>query len=205
MPKKEETRTARSKMTVMVFQLDGSDQTLQEGIRSISSAIQGMVRPTRALPLQVGAPIPPGEEAEPATEEVVEQNGEDTEPPQNGEGESRRTTSPRPPQILPDLKPSADKLNEYCDSKKVGEMDSKRYLAIAGFLTERMNVSSITPDHIYTCYRLLGWNIPTDAGSPLRALKRKGYFQKGDGAGAYTLNHVGENALRDMGKDSDAT
>lgn len=205
MPKKEEIRTARSKMTVMVFQLDGSDQTLQEGIRTISGAIQGMVRPTRALPLQVGAPVAPGEEAEPVPEEAIEPTDEDAEPVQNGEAESRRSTPPRPPQILPDLKPSADELNEYCESKKVGEMDSRRYLAIAGFLTERMNLTSITPDHIYTCYRLLGWNTPTDAGSPLRSLKRKNYFQKGDGTGAYTLNHIGENALRDMGKDSDAT
>ena len=203
MPKKEEPRAGRSKMTVMVFQLDGSDQTLQEGIRTISGAIQGMVRPARALPLQVGAPIPPGEEAEPVVEEIIEPNGNDTEPVQNGE--PRRSASPRPPQILPDLKVSADELNEYCESKKVGSKDTRKYLAIAGFLTNRMSISSVTQDHIYTCYRLMNWNTPTDAGSPLRSLKRKGYFQKADDVGAYTLNHVGENAIRDMGKDSDAT
>ncbi len=192
-------------MTVMVFQLDGSDQTLLEGIRTISGAIQGMVRPTRALPLQVGTPIPPGEEAEPLVDDTIQTNGEDVETGQTDETEPRRTTPPRPPQVLSDLKVPAEELKAFCESKQVGSKDTRRYLAIAAFLKEKMNVTAVTADHIYTCYRLMGWNTPADAGAPLRALKRKGNFQKGDDTGAYILNHVGENTVRDMGKDTDAT
>lgn len=203
MAKKEEPRTARSKMTVMVFQLDGNDQTVQEGIRTISDAIQGMVKPTRTTPLQIGAPIPPIEQAEPTSEEIIETNGDDSDPVENNESEPRRSAPPRTPQILPDLKVSADELGKYCESKKVGSADMRRYLAIVGFLKERMNISSVTADHIYTCYRLMNWNTPADAGSPLRSLKRRGRLQKEDAAGAYAINHIGENVLRDMGKDSD--
>ena len=91
-------------MTVMLFQFDGSDQTLQEGIRAIGDAIQGMVRPTRALPLQVATPVPPGEEAEPVAEEIIQPNGDDVESPQADENETRRSAPPRAPQVLPDLK-----------------------------------------------------------------------------------------------------
>lgn len=192
-------------MTVMLFQLDGSDQTLQEGIRTISGAIQGMMRPARALPLQVGAPVPPGEEVEPVVEDDVQPNGEDLEPTLGEESDGRRAAPPRPPQVLPDLKVPVDELKKFCESKAVGKKDTQRYLVIAAFLKEQMKIQSITMDHIHTCYQLLGWNTPTDAGGPLRALKRKGRFQKGEETGGYILNHVGENIVRDMGKDKDAT
>jgi hypothetical protein len=191
-------------MTVMVFQLDGSDQTLQEGIRTISGAIQGMLKPTRAIPLHVGAPVPPGEEVEPAPHEATPPVGEDIVSTPAIGSQPRRTTQPRPPQVLPDLKVSVDELKQYCEAKQVGNKDSKRYLVIAAFLKEKMGVEAVTADHIYTCYRLLGWNTPADAGAPLRALKSKGNFQKGDDPGAYILNHVGENAVRDMSKATDA-
>jgi hypothetical protein len=45
MAKREEIRTNKSKMTVMVFQMEGSDDTLQEGLRRISQAIEGVVKP----------------------------------------------------------------------------------------------------------------------------------------------------------------
>ncbi len=205
MAKKEEPRFGRSKMTVMVFQLDGSDQTLQEGLQTISSAIQGLVRPARALPLQVGAPIPPGEEAEPVVDDAIPPNGEDVETGQTDETEPRRTTPPRPPQVLPDLKVPVDALRLFCESKRVGNTDTKKYLAIAAFLKEQMSINAVTADHIHTCYRLLNWNTPKDASKPLRNLKSNGLFQKADQPGAYSLNHVGENAVRNMDKDTNET
>ena len=205
MAKKEEPKNGRSKMTVMLFQLDGSDQSLLEGIRTISGAIQGMVRPARVLPLAAGNPLPPGEESEPVGDDAPQASGEDVDAGQISEAEPRRSTPPRAPQVLPDLKVPVDALKLFCESKRVGNTDTKRYLAIAAFLKEQMSITSVTADHIYTCYRLLGWNIRADAGAPLRALKRNGHFQKGAEAGAYILNHVGENAVRDMGKEPDAT
>lgn len=193
-------------MTVMVFQLDGSDQTLQEGMRTINSAIQGMVRPSRIVLLPAGASVQPGgEEAEHVAEEVLKMNGEEVESPQVDGNGNRRSSTPKPPQVLPELKVPVDELKEFCEAKHVGNKDTKRYLAIASFLKEKMGISAVSGDHIHTCYRLMGWNTPKDAGSPLRTLKRQGFFQKGDESGTYILNHVGENAARDMGKDSDAT
>ena len=188
-------------MTVMLFQLDGSDQALQEGIRTISGAIQGMMRPARSLAL---LPASPATTEEPEIEAIT---GDEPESASNGQeelfekkSESRRIV-PKAPEVLHDLKVPVDGLKQFCESKKVGEKDSKRYLAIAVFLKEQMQITSVTADHIHTCYRLLGWNTPKDAGSPLRNLKSNGHFQKGEEAGAYILNHVGENAVRDMGKE----
>jgi len=188
-------------MTVMVFQLEGSDQTLQEGIRTISGAIQGMVKPARALALPVGAPPQPGDEPEPEVADDVPGNGDDAEIITE-KAEGRRTAPPRSPEVLHDLQVPADELRKFCEAKGVGTNDRKRYLVIAAFLTERMSIHAITMDHIHTCYRLLDWNTPTDAGGPLRALKSKGRFQKGEGSGTYILNHVGENAVRNMSKDA---
>jgi len=81
--------------------------------------------------------------------------------------------------------------------------DVKRYLAIAYWLKEYREVSEITMDHAYTCYRHMGtgWNVPKDAASPLRKMKSKQYGWMGNGstAGSYAINHLGENEVNNMG------
>jgi len=187
----------KSKMTVLVFQLEGNDQTLQDGIRTITGAIDGMVRPMRTLPTAVvngGAKALSLEEA--PSETRVEASEELAAETASGGSEPRRTI--KPPRVLPELKVPAEDLKKFLEEHKVPDQDNSRYIAVAFFLREKLSIHAVTMDHIYTCYRLLGWNTPKDAAQPLRRLKNQGFFEKADEAGAYTLNHVGENAIQNM-------
>jgi hypothetical protein len=193
---------SKSKMTVLLFQLEGSDQTLQHGIQKISHALSGILQSTKAQ--SPGLLLSGAHTAEEMTaESVVDLNTEDRssveDPPGNGTAPKKAPT-PRSPNVLPELKVSADELRQYCDAKDVGDQDSRRYLAIAAFLKDKMNIPSVTPDHIHTCYRLLSWGTPRDAGAPLRRLKAQGLFTKGAKKGEYAINHVGENSVREMRK-----
>jgi hypothetical protein len=187
------------KMTILLFQIEGNDQTLQDGIKTISDAIDGMVRPARALP----AAVPNGASSQRSTAETLDtaepsptKEQEFALEPLDERAEIRR--SPKPPKVLPELKVPVEDLRKVLDEYKVPDQDNSRYLALAFFLRENMSVPAVTMDHIYTCYRLLGWTTPKDAGQPLRRLKSQGFFEKGDDAGAYVLNHVGENAILKM-------
>jgi hypothetical protein len=66
-----------------------------------------------------------------------------------------------------------------------------RYLAIARWLHDHRNTPVITQDHVWTCYRHLGW--PTDIldfAQPLRELKHKQYFTTPE-RGNYAINQLG--------------
>ncbi len=192
----------KSKMTVMMFQLEGGDETLREGIRTISQAMGNLLGPTRITAPKPAITVPalevtdsPAAEIQP--EASVDSISEETQeaPKRPGPGAAK----PRSPKILTlDLKSAKISLKEFCDLKGVGDNDTRRYLAIAFWLKENLNITAVTMDHAYTCYRFLGWQTPADASSPLRAMKQKGWFDKGTERGAYVLNHVGENAVIEM-------
>ena len=67
----------------------------------------------------------------------------------------------------------------------------KRYLGIAGWLHDHRGIQAVTVDHIYTCYRHLGW--PTDIhdfAQPFRELKFKQFFTTPE-RGKYAINQLG--------------
>jgi hypothetical protein len=191
----------KSKMTVMMFQLEGGDETLREGIRTISQAMGNVLNPTRLMLAKPAPTLTPPEAAE----------ASDGQPeldlaPESGEEEARSSQRPsrpaksRSPIILTlDLKAGKVPLTTFCETKGVGDNDNRRYLAIAYWLKENLSIAAITMDHVHTCYRFLGWQTPADASSPLRRMKNSGWFDKGTEKGAYAINHVGENEVMRMG------
>ncbi len=192
----------KSKMTVMMFQLEGGDETLREGIRTISQAMGNVLNPTRLLlakpaPGLTTAEAPEVPEAEPEVAASPENGGdEETRSPQRP---SRPAKSRSPVILTLDLKAGKVSLETFCEIKAVGDNDNRRCLAIAYWLKENLNITSVTMDHIHTCYRFLGWQTPADASRPLRSMKASGWFDKGNEKGAYAINHVGENEVMRMG------
>ena len=198
MAKKDEFKTGRSKITVMMFQLEGTDETLREGIRTIGQALGTVLKPLQVIPAKLNN-VGEGDAAiAPETPDLFES---EENPPDNGvEQRDTRTAKPRSPTILDlDIKSAKTPLKDFCEGKKVGDSDSDRYLAIAFWLKENLSIAEVTMDHIHTCYRFLNWQTPTDASSPLRNGKQQGWFTKGKAKGAYILNHVGDNKVMGMG------
>ena len=105
---------------------------------------------------------------------------------------------PTPQTLDLDLTTGDTPLKAFLEQKKpVG--DNKRYLTIAYWLKKNLGINEIDMNHAYTCYRFVGWNVPADAGSPLRVMKKQGWMTKGSGKGAYAINHIGENVVIEMG------
>src|SRR4051812_14417187 len=78
MPKKEESKPSKSKMTFIMFQLDGADDTLQHSFRTISQALGNAFQHARPVAPKLIAGV--GTSSEPEIEsEVVEESNADTE------------------------------------------------------------------------------------------------------------------------------
>ncbi len=191
-----------SKMTVMLFQLEGSDETLQEGFRTINNAIDKLANPVVRVigpsPSVKGLPTSKnGEEGGLRVHdaEVVEETEESADTPQERPKAARSVSAPRQPKVLDlDLKAGSAPLRQYLEQKNPTS-DNRRYLLIASWMKTNLGLDEVTMDHIYTAYRHMGWQSQKDVGSPLRSMKaQKGWFGKGKEKGGYTINHLGIDA-----------
>ena len=185
------------KFRFIEFELEGSDSTLEESLRNIATAIaKGSYSPRlaavghgQALPAQAEGPSDGAATVE--SDDAAEYDSAVEDAP--GEDRPRGPRNYRNPKVLDDLDLTSASipLKEFCDGKKP-DTELKKYLVIAAWLKEHLKVEEVTIDHIYTCYRALGWFPPRDVAQPLRDMKSKqGWFSKGKGKGAYAINHIG--------------
>ncbi len=204
--RKSNDGTSTSKMTVMVFQLEGDDATLQEGFRTISNAIS-RVMPTTGLQASLPAQHAPSGLPAPESPDDSDVDYIDAEPvvtsSSNGTNGSRKR-SVKSPQVLDlDFTSGEVPLKSFL-TKFAGDQVTKRYLLIAYWFKHYGELEDVTMDHIHTGYRHMGWQTPKDASQPLRDMKSKqGWFHKGDGRGSYKINHIGENEVMNIMKEDE--
>lgn len=201
---------AKVRMTVIHFETESENATLQENIKSIAQtlarALTPPARPASTLlpPLLNGAK----RSSEPVIEEEENDDLESLEPdpfvtsttpasPKNGSARQYRT--PQPIEI--DLLSGPMPLKAFLE-KANPEGDVKRFLAIAYWLKEYRKIEEVSMDHAYTCYRHMGagWNVPSDTAKPFRSMKTKtyGWMKAGSNRGFFAINHLGENEARKM-------
>lgn len=209
MAKKDEPRPqSKSKMTFIMFQLDGGDETLQESFKTIGQALQNSFQHAKALPpkqLQPAAGLPEREVEAQIVEEADEEEGQNGQEPTVSSSSSSSSRTNRPPPRSPnvlDLKLTEGNppLKAFLEQKKPGDEHTKKYLVIAYWLKHNLDINEVTMDHIHTGYRHMQWNTPKDAGAPLRKMRKvQQWFNKGSGEGLYAINHIGENVVNSMG------
>jgi hypothetical protein len=208
MPKEDKGKV---KMTVIQFETESDNATLQENIRAITNTLARALAPQpRVIQAPPQLPNGNGDNGANGDAKSSEQpslfddnddaiDGEITPAPAKAKAKSSSPRQLPTPQTLDlDLKSGDVPLKEFLEQKKPSG-DNKRYLAIAYWLKTYLSINAITMNHAYTCYRFMGWNVPADASSPLRAMKKQGWMKKAEEAGAYSINHVGENVINEMG------
>jgi hypothetical protein len=205
MKKNESGDKARVKFRYIEFDVEGGSPAIQDGLRHIAAALTRAAPQTRALPRPTEQPGRVGADAP--------VNGELPFPPppdgEEGEAEIDVTpepmpadAKPRPPRKTPtfsvingldlDAGDGYPSLQEFADKKKP-EGHRARYLVAAVWLKRYKGVKDFTANHVFTIYKVRGWgSTPTDAGQPLRELKRERLIDAAEKAGSYTVNDAGE-------------
>jgi hypothetical protein len=92
---------------------------------------------------------------------------------------------------------------EFAKSKGNPKKHLKRFLLSAYWLKENRGIESVNMNHVYSCYRKMGWNAAMrDFSQPLRDLARNnahGEFKDG----SFTINLLGAGVVEKMSATSD--
>lgn len=191
----------------MEVELEGSNDTLLEGIRSITASMGRpavVVRTISANATPRSLPSSAGTESESANEdealfEPVEEAEESPVPPTQSARPRRPRSAPRPPEIDNSLRPDDDPmpLQEFCNSFKDDLTDLDRAVIVAAWLKEHRGIDGMTAPHFYTCCRFMDWSPPTDLTTPMRNLKHNKKMDSSE-RGVYHLTILGEKHLREL-------
>jgi hypothetical protein len=175
---------------------------LPEGdLSQVTQAIQNALKPATPAPrlLQVMRVSGEGDIADEVLEQIeADDVGEEeavTQPKAPRNQAPRRYKSPDVVEI--DL----DKAVSFVDfaTPKAPSSVADKYLTVAAWFKEERNTPAITQDHVYTCFRKIGWSTSIDDfNAPLRKLKHA-KLVSGDTSG-FIINHLGLDRVRKLGQ-----
>ena len=216
-PKNQDTKgggSGKGKMTVVMFQLEGNDETLRDAIRVMGHGIEKMApgAPVYKLiqapgPARTNGALPSSEEDE-AIEPVIlepEETGDD-----DGQASSSQSDKPRTRRI-PKAIPAAKGIDwetgtpwkDYA-AQKNPEGNPSRFVAAAGWFKNVRGLDVITPGHIVAAFDVMDWPKPENIPNTFAQLKHKRageLFDKGEKPNEWTLSQRGVNALDRLGKE----
>jgi hypothetical protein len=193
---------ARVKVRVIEFELEGSNATVENSIRQLTTALTPRNGTVKALP-----PKPANKEMSGATtevEEVIDAEVVDEETPEP-KGDTSTAARPKQPKTrskprIPEYKPELDMTGASISFKdyvaqKAPTKHTTRYLVAAAWLKEHGNSPTINLDKVFTCYRTAAWpmNI-TDWDVNFRSQVKTDRFRR-VGPGEYQITPIGENDL----------
>jgi hypothetical protein len=191
------------KIRFFEIELDGSNETLQEAMRTFNSVVGKSTIVINRTPALPGIQNHDASEIQQVEDEAAPPTPDEfTEPPSGMTPNS--PTKPKKkkyatPQVLSiDLKSGKIPFDEYVQLKTPTDT-TKKYLVCAAWLKENLNLDEITINHVYTCFRALGWNVQRDVGQTFRTGKKQGYFDNGSKNGFWKINHIGLGVVDKMG------
>jgi hypothetical protein len=107
---------------------------------------------------------------------------------------------PKTPAPLTDFDPDTGvPFLDFAKEKRPSTVIEK-YLVVAGWFKDQRTLEEINTSHIFTCFKLAGWEWPDDMAATFRDIKRKNhYFDKGSKQGHWKLNIIGIKELAKLG------
>lgn len=203
LPPKSDGQNGKVKVRIIEFEMEGSDLSLQESLKSITAALS---RPNVVLASRPTARIdsnkPAGtvQNGEAVTDEELEhvEYVEDTTPLETSAPvaprKPRKASKPVAPNVVAVRFDDGNPTFADFVADREPKNDMQKYICAAYWLKMYKDVHEVSIDHIYTAYRSQGWALPANAIQPMRELAatRDGRFSKGVEKGHYTINHIGE-------------
>lgn len=212
----------RNRVQGFVFgiNLEGTEEVVTEGIRAFTQAMTksglivastAAVRPalleakpnSRAVvDLETEEPEATEESAQENYDSVADDDAEET--PSNGSSNgSKRTYNYRAPRFLDelDLTKATESIKDFMAEKGNPSETNDRYMVVAVWLKEHMQIEEFTINHVYTVFDNLGWKgqIPINHSQPLRDLKTKRHFLTKEKGAGYKVNWQGTQYVTNMG------
>ncbi len=117
----------------------------------------------------------------------------------------RAKRTPPTPKILedPGFTEGSPTWPEFASSK-APDSEILKVAVVATWFKRVKSIDAITIDHAYTAYKFMDWITPDDIGQSLRNAKRTKNWFGTDGAGNWTINILGINAVDKLKKGEEA-
>ena len=175
-------------------------QAIQNALRGPSQvSVQRLPNPTALKAPEANGHDQSADVEAPSDEEILDV----TPTPAPRQPRARRTVAKMPKVISIDMESDVS-FASFANGKDAGSQH-KKFLIVAAWLAEHRNTPAVTEDHVFTCFKSIGWplNIP-DFGQPLRDIKTKRqFFEKSDKG--YEINHLGLAYVKKLGGENGAT
>ena len=172
-------------MSVVVLKFRGSGETLRRGMDTVAQAIASIGGPSRIVTrtvdvrkpqTHIGAPTDmiDTEAADDSETETVDREQDETEPTPPA---SKTPAKPRKFNFISEISDNATTpLKDFVAQRSPSEIND-RYLVVCLWLQTAAEFEVFTPDHVWTCFRMMEWKMLTDFTQPMRLLKsKKSYF-----------------------------
>ena len=196
------------KVRFFEFEVSGDDHTIQEGLRSMTAALNramgaSIVPTKRVNTLPAAAETGNGHDNGSAIVDLdgVTDEGEsgtsDVETtPVSGSRTARERRYTVPQALAIDLT-SGMAFRDYASEYNL-DGDQSRYLTIGGWLKEHRQLP-ISGGALLTIYKEMDWQVQKDITMPLRKLASKNFqWFRRVGRGEYEITHIGEGELRKL-------
>lgn len=193
MAKRSTTKSGTSRVRFIMLEAVMPEGDLTEIMGAIQNALKPSTSTIQRVPVRPSQVLTSNMTAEDVAEAVEVETGEDED--ELIEEGTPRSTKPRKPTSRKVLEIDLDtdvSLASYAEQYPP-QSESERYLVVVAFFYENREIEEdVTADHVYTCFRKLGWTTgKKDFAQPLRNLKRDQLVEKGTSNGTYKTNHIG--------------
>jgi hypothetical protein len=217
-PKTQDPKSGggKGKITVVMFQLEGSDDTLRDAIKVLGQGIDKLAPGAPSYRLiqaatqgkSNGASIASSETSEVLEPEILDPKEETPEDEGGTTGSTEKQKQKRkPPKAIEPVKSidweSGTSWKEYARQKNP-EGNPSRFVAAAGWFRNIRSLGVITPGHIVAAFDVMDWQKPENIPNTFAQLKHKRageLFDKGEKANEWVLSQRGINALDRLGKE----
>lgn len=194
MAKSSSSKSGSSRIRFIMLEAD-----LNEGdLSQVTQAIQNALRPSQPQ-VRLIAHTQNGQSAEETSESITLEPEDDldgaTFEPQR-KPRASRPRSIKPPKVVEGIDwDGKNGLKTFVEDYDL-KTDFERYLVVALWFRDYRDTPAITPGHIYTAYRHMGWpsSIP-DFAKPFRNMVTSQLFTGGSKEG-FAINQLGEGKIR---------
>jgi hypothetical protein len=207
--------SGKGKMTVVMFQLEGNDETLRDAIKVLGHGIDKLSPGAPVYKLIQAPPggggngaLPAGAEEEESLDAGVLDSGEldtdDSSLQSNSGNKPRKKYISKAIVAVKDIDWDSDISWRNYAAQKKPEGNPSRFVAVAGWFKSQRSVDVITPGHIVAAFDVMDWQKPENIPNTFAVLKGKRsgeLFNKGEKANEWVLSQRGVNALDRLGKE----
>lgn len=199
MAKKKESNKSKGRVRVFFAEIEGDDETIQDGLKAMATAVGKTFQPTTIIQRMPAPPLlPESSQSDAEFEDVLDAEYEESV---DWEEESPKPKSSKRKipkmQLIKDLdlRPDGKKsLGEFY-GEKAPKTQADQIAVHVYYLRKILELEEVTSHHVYTCFKEVSVKVPNDLPQIIRnTANKKGTVDTSD-ANCIRITTIGENLV----------